>query len=156
MSQLNRRNALTAVASLPVMALPAVAIAAAQPDPIFAAIEKHRACAAVVVACRQRRHAIEESLPLPLCGRQFNALMDANPEYRDAVKRLTGALSAEWESGRALIVMDLTTVAGAAALARYALDCHEADEQHGGDSLVDEFETYIVLDHLALGLAKLA
>ena len=38
MSQLNRRNALTAVASLPAMAVPSVAIAAASPDPIFAVI----------------------------------------------------------------------------------------------------------------------
>jgi len=42
MSQLNRRNTLAAVASLPALAVPIVTSAAAGPDPIFAAIEKHR------------------------------------------------------------------------------------------------------------------
>jgi hypothetical protein len=44
MSQLNRRNALTALAGLPALAVPAVAIAVVQtPDPIFARIAAHRA-----------------------------------------------------------------------------------------------------------------
>ena len=43
MSQLNRRNALAlVVAGLPAMAVPAVAIAAVAPDPIFAAIDAHK------------------------------------------------------------------------------------------------------------------
>jgi hypothetical protein len=42
MSQLNRRNALTAVAALPALAVPSVANAAMGPYPIFAVIEAHR------------------------------------------------------------------------------------------------------------------
>jgi hypothetical protein len=42
MSMLNRRNALTAVATLPALAAPAAVAAMDSPDPIFAAIQKHR------------------------------------------------------------------------------------------------------------------
>ena len=43
MSQLNRRNALAAVAALPALAMPSAAIAAVgEPDQILAVIEAHR------------------------------------------------------------------------------------------------------------------
>lgn len=40
--ELSRRHLVTTVAALPALAVPAVAVAAAEPDPIFAAIEEHR------------------------------------------------------------------------------------------------------------------
>jgi hypothetical protein len=48
MSNLSRRSLVTTAAALPALAVPAVAVAAtAEPDPIFAAIEKHRQAYAV-------------------------------------------------------------------------------------------------------------
>jgi hypothetical protein len=43
MSNLSRRSLVTSAAALPALAVPAVAIASIEPDPIFAAIEKERA-----------------------------------------------------------------------------------------------------------------
>ena len=64
MSQLNRRNALTAVAALPALAIPAAVIAAVgPPDPIFAAIEHHRRANTAFGAALDMKAALEESLP---------------------------------------------------------------------------------------------
>jgi hypothetical protein len=63
MSRLTRRNALTAVAALPALAVPSVAIAAAgPPDPIFAAIENFH-CAATAFGKALDRQGDLESLP---------------------------------------------------------------------------------------------
>jgi hypothetical protein len=42
MSKLSRRTLVTSAAALPALTVPAVVAASAEPDPIFAAIERHR------------------------------------------------------------------------------------------------------------------
>jgi hypothetical protein len=42
MSNLSRRSVVASTAALPVLAVPAVAVAAVEADPVFAAIEEHK------------------------------------------------------------------------------------------------------------------
>jgi hypothetical protein len=53
MSNLSRRSLVASAAALPALAVPAVAIASIEPDPIFAAIEKERVLSTAFIArCR--------------------------------------------------------------------------------------------------------
>ena len=56
MSNLSRRSLVTSAAALPALAVPAVAVAAsAEPDPIFAAIDRWNAALAVENASYEAR-----------------------------------------------------------------------------------------------------
>ena len=106
MSRLTRRNALAAVAGLSALAVPSIAIAAAgpPPDPIFAAIEKHKqAVAAFYGAPPAKRDDDEEDEVGRLCG----IFCDAAHDILRTVP---------------------TTLAGAAALLRHLLNCENRGE----------------------------
>jgi hypothetical protein len=121
MSQLNRRNALTAVASFLVMAMPAVAIAAVgPPDPILAVIEAHRrAWAELGTACdnqavleneipHERRHYDVEDSDDPRWIAQQQVMQDVNDRLADAAT--------------AMLDIAPTTIAGVIALLSYATE----------------------------------
>jgi hypothetical protein len=67
MSDLSRRSLVTSAAALPVLAVPAIAIPSAEPDPIFAAIEKERALnAAFIARCHHENDLAEAGVELAL------------------------------------------------------------------------------------------
>jgi hypothetical protein len=127
MSELNRRNALVAVASLTTVGIPATALAAsspATPDPIFAAIE-----------ARKRAEARSYY--------EVGSRLDVDEETeRDCADADVDAL-------RAMFLTVPTTAAGAVALLRYVRECEadvddilqiymdEAGERQGGNALFD-------------------
>jgi hypothetical protein len=127
MSQLNRRNALTVVAGLPALAIPAVAIAAAGiPDPIFAAIDAHKRSMATFSAfCEGPEYENNDAEGFRLCGISCDA-------------------------ARNMLLTVPTTLAGAVELLRHVIDCEnggtkitllfmERDDEegeHGCDALI--------------------
>jgi hypothetical protein len=94
---LSRRSILAGAASVPALALPTVASASTEPDPIFAAIEAHR-----------RGHAEY----VVLCN---NDETDCDPAVDDAYQVSESA-------AMGLTAIRPTTVVGAAALLSYFAD----------------------------------
>jgi hypothetical protein len=104
MSMLNRRNALTAFAGLPAIAIPAVASAAAGPDPIFARIAEHRAAwkkfSALCTLLGEAQDAADDTRagdePRVVVGEQrelhtsFKTLKDGTSVYRSKYGKKTG------------------------------------------------------------------
>jgi hypothetical protein len=101
----SRRAILAGAAALPALTMPAVAFAAATPDPIFAALDRHRKIeAAYSAACNEPTGD------------------EATEQAREArVFKLGGESS---DALGELVTMTPTTVAGCAALLRY-LEAHE-------------------------------
>jgi hypothetical protein len=67
MSNLSRRSLVASAATLPALALPAVALpASSEPDPIFAAIEAHRALFIKMMRAARVRSHIEHGEPRSL------------------------------------------------------------------------------------------
>jgi hypothetical protein len=58
---LSRRSLVTSVATLPALAVPAIALASVEPDPIFAAIEKERALNAAFIARCEHEDGLREA-----------------------------------------------------------------------------------------------
>jgi hypothetical protein len=106
----SRRAVLAGVAVLPTLAAPAAAIANLTPDPIFAAIEAHRAAYAERVRCL----IAADIMPI-------SAIPPAAKEAADA------AHDAEYEAIIDLIETLPTSAAGVAAVARYAVDFGEEE-----------------------------
>jgi hypothetical protein len=100
-----RRAMLAGAAAIPTTALPAAALAAMplEPDPIFAAIEAHRA----------RWSEFNAWCALPEAGTE---------EGKAAENRLSDA---EWEAAIALVEIEPTTMAGVIALLRYTVGVNE-------------------------------
>jgi hypothetical protein len=95
-----RRAVLAGAAAIPALALPATA---AQPDPIFAAIEKHRA--AHIVAMET--------------GRVVSGTPDEAPSYVVAEKKDREARTKAHEAAYALLDLRPATMAGILALLEY-------------------------------------
>jgi hypothetical protein len=99
MSKINRRSALTALAALPALAAPAAVIAAA-PDPIFAAIEEHRAANLRLATAMQ----LDASRPADFDGPEAASWDEVN------------------DAQMQLVDVTPTTVAGVVALLQYVED----------------------------------
>src|SRR5262245_7677084 len=113
MSALNRRSALTALAAAPVLSIPAI-VTAAEPDPIFAAIEAHRA--AFLEWCR--------------LGEIASRTVDFGPDYCPAIHNPIHAAGREAQGASLDAAMELvntvpTTMAGVLALIEYVADFNE-------------------------------
>jgi len=104
MSTTSRRAILAGAATLPALAVPAVA-GSLTPDPIFAAIERHRA-------------AYEEH------GRVLEAVnAEEDPEtHWTNDERVAAACDADCDALRALVQTVPATFAGAAAMLRYLVE----------------------------------
>jgi hypothetical protein len=166
MSMLNRRNALTAVATLPALAAPA-ALAVPAPDPILAAIAKHRECYKAAEGMVAAREKLETSTPHvseyidPEQPNNFALAFDrqcaANPEFERAVEVAAKAMQTEYEAGQELLHTAPATVAGAIAALHHALECSHRDENvpWWGRLFTDEGEDVLELvGSVADGLSR--
>ena len=88
MSQLSRRSLVTSAAALPALAVPTIVLASVDPDPIYAAIEKHRAADAAFLA---RCHYEEDPANRPPEIHQTPADIHQTPEMAAAVSATRAA-----------------------------------------------------------------
>ncbi len=135
MSALTRRN-LLATATVAAAASPIGIAAASTADPIFAAIEAHRAAQAEVEAASAARNAAEEALGLPgwpagwSVTPEYNSRWEDDPAVQAALNRQQSAWDAEGEAMRLMICTKPTTAAGLLAFACYG--CELQSERLGG------------------------
>jgi hypothetical protein len=122
-TDLNRRALLAGAASVPVTTIP---ILAAEPDPIFAAIERHK------VAYQVRWEALEAG-----CDSDTDQAM----------------CDADWNARDALLQVRPTTIAGVAALARYSW---EFSQQAGEEGLWGSEGGYELHQAIAIALERMA
>jgi hypothetical protein len=132
-SEMSRRALVCGATVLPAIAtLPASAIAAAdvtaEPDPIFAAIERRRATIAAHKIARE--HAAEEKSHDKKTGRNF----------AESKKRERAAWNADTEAIRALFSTVPATLAGVLALVRYVAECDAAGDDIWMVYMTDEDE----------------
>ncbi len=114
---LNRRALVVGAASIPALALPAVAMAATEPDPIFAAIEAHREI--FVRMLRAARH---------------NANLDEDsPAKEEAEASDDAARAIENDAQLELANVEPTTLAGVLALLAYLDDLYVGAIAHPED-----------------------
>jgi hypothetical protein len=124
MPMLNRRNALTAVATLPALAAPA-ALAIPAPDPIFAVIEAHRRAWADLGTECENQTALEKEIP-PERRRADNC--DDGIEAGDDSRWIALQYAMEDVHARiddaadAMLDIEPTTIAGVIALLSYAAE----------------------------------
>jgi hypothetical protein len=112
MSDISRRSLTALVASLPALAIPAIAVAAAsEPDPILAAIEEHRQALLLRFAKGRVTSPMRYDDPNHAAARE---------DEGTAVERLDDA---EWE----LAITVPTTLAGVIALLRYVRSHHHQE-----------------------------
>ncbi|MFZ1009836.1 MAG: hypothetical protein WAN65_23570 [Candidatus Sulfotelmatobacter sp.] len=113
MPNLSRRHLVTTAAALPALAVPAAAATLAQePDPIFAAIEKHRRACAETTAAFARETGQEHEL-ISITDKQDDIAID-------------------------LLHIQPTTVAGAAAVLSYFVKVEATGEQVFPENLDDD------------------
>jgi hypothetical protein len=143
-----RRAIVTGLAGATAIAATGLPAGAAEPDPVFAAIEAHRTAHAKFIAAFDA--SAEIAITLPRHERRWFFRVDEplppanctdNPEY----------LAAEIEHGRAFLALDdatetilqvkPVTLAGLQALLQYTSDYVR---EHGGDHFPDEFFAELV------------
>jgi hypothetical protein len=123
MSQLNRRNALAAVAALPALAVPAAAIAAVAPDPILAVIEAHRrAWADLGTECKNQEVLEGEISSERRCSDPYSIEPGDDPRWIALEHAMRAVHSRIGNATDAMIEIEPTTIAGAAALLSYAAE----------------------------------
>lgn len=120
-----RRAFLGASAALTVSALTG-SVAALQPDPVFAAIEAHRAAVAATVAAIDLHSALDEELPIERCRSKFTAWEETvvetdDPRWIAAERGVMQAHNNEEDAACVLVSEPPTTSAGVLALLQYAI-----------------------------------
>lgn len=125
----SRRAVLAGIAAAPAVAVPALALAGER-DPVFAAIERHRAVAAVLDAIIHEQSVLEASIPHEK-RKAFILGDDASsddPRWRDHYRRYWAATDQLDEANQQLFEAP-RSLAGLAVLANYM---DEAREQGNG------------------------
>lgn len=122
-----RRAFLGAGAALTVVALTGSAAVAFQPDPVFAAIDAHRAAASATRAALDFHSDMDELLPIDKCHSSVTAweqkIVDTDdPRWIAAERGLHSAHSAETDAALALVNIKPTTLTGVLALLRHAVE----------------------------------
>jgi hypothetical protein len=128
----SRRDLLAGAAAIvPAAGLAAIPLRAAQePDPIFAAIEAHKAAGAAFEAAVEREMDLEEALPKEarqssITVWEYVIVETDDPRWIEAVKANDETCDAVDELAWAFIEHPPTTAAGAAALTAYIGDASE-------------------------------
>jgi hypothetical protein len=138
---LSRRRLLAGVPAVAAAGVPSVATAlgglAAGPDPVFAAIEAHRAMILAMKAAYKVHAHLEDTLPPEQRSWSYSVwepdmpegCTDA-PEWIDAENGVRDALEREHDAEAAVLATVPTTLAGALALLEHAA------EDTGGDGTI--------------------
>jgi hypothetical protein len=116
---LTRISALTAIAATAVIPATAVAIGSAEPDPIFAAIESHRAASAVYCSCCVQLSDTVLYEKTIAAGRPWDfPFIPGTPEADEELHRISGIEDA---AATTILTTPPKTIAGVVALLRYIL-----------------------------------
>jgi hypothetical protein len=126
MSNHSRRAVLAGIAAAPALVAPALALTGAGPDPIFAAIKRHKASYAAFGHFLELKDKFEDEH-----GREH-----ASPEHEEWQRREDEACDAESSATTEMVATVPTTIAGVVALLRYV------DEAHAGGNKLLYDETF--------------
>jgi hypothetical protein len=127
MSSLSRRHLVTTAAALPALAMPAAAATLAhEPDPIFAAIEKHRRARAETNAAWSRLSSLQED-----ARSTEERCIEQEDEATNAIRR-------QDDIALELLHIQPSTVAGAAALLGYYVEAVSRNKQFFPENLDDD------------------
>jgi hypothetical protein len=107
MSTIHRRAILVGIAAAPALAAPALALTSAGPDPIFAAIERHRVAAEAYTAGTDEHEQLETA-----------DVPDDDPRWEDFERRFKVVSGQLNKTGRQLFEA-LMSIAGLVALVEY-------------------------------------
>jgi hypothetical protein len=137
----SRRAILAGAATLPVLSVPAVAAIQTEPDPIFAAIERHRSAYAEWVAALDYETALEHELPSEKRRSDWSrgVVNTDDPRWIDNVVAID-----KWHDEKAAAMTDLvtvspTTAAGVLALLKYYAETAPLDAKtYWPDAIDDE------------------
>jgi hypothetical protein len=154
-STLTRRALVASTAAVPAAAalgLPAVAHAAAEPDPIFAVIEAHRKAHAEFSHRVARKGVLEGDLPADQCkshswcGEQTIVETD-DPRWIAAVRKVDEGGDLADEAALAFVTTEPTTVAGVCALLAYFADVEVIDRGMAWPDSLDDDDDPAVTRH---------
>jgi hypothetical protein len=130
---LARRNFLTGVAlTLPAAAAPAALAGSLVADPIFAAIEVHRAATAAAYAAMRAHGVLEAEIPRDkrqsvITVWEETIVETDDPRWIDSQRAVMTAWSAQDDAAVELLNVAPTTLAGVTALLRYAVEANVDD-----------------------------
>jgi hypothetical protein len=124
-TNLGRRAFLGASAALTVSALTG-SVAALQPDPVFAAIEAHRAAVAATAAALDLHSDLDEELPIEKCRSKLTVWEETivetdDPRWIEAERDVMQAHHNENDAACVLVSECPKTIAGVLALLQYAI-----------------------------------
>jgi hypothetical protein len=137
MSKLSRRNLVASAATLPALAVPAVVAASAEPDPIFAAIERHRSAWVDWSTIVEREY-----------GR---GLYHDDPRYAASEAAIDTKQAFRCDRLDDLVQTYPTTIGGVVAFLKYYAETFELDETYWPDDYGD-----VVAGHAAAALERIA
>ena len=126
-TDLSRRAIVAGAASVPALAVPAIALASTEPDPIFAAIERHRAAATAWLMAVHIEFSTEAELPRDKCKSRItewdsNIVETDDPRWPAAIKKNCETRHQMSDAAIRLTEIEPTTIAGAMALLRYYME----------------------------------
>lgn len=158
-----RRAFLTSAAAVSAAAMIGTTAAVAlQPDPVFAAIEAHKAAVAATSAAVGLHSALDEKLPIEKCRSSVTAwgeeiVATDDPRWIDAERGVMRCHHAESDAACALINNPPATMAGVLALLQYAIAA-DTDGEGWPQLESDDFKRtrswqYFLIEMLADALA---
>jgi hypothetical protein len=144
----SRRSFLSTAAALAAsaaVAIPAHAADASSPDPIFEAIEVHKAARLALEDAVSRGSALEQELPREKTGSWITVweqtIVDTDdPRWIDSVREVHRTSDAETDAAFALANVAPTTMAGVVGLLQYAISIRPEEWPEGVQS-DDDTET---------------
>jgi hypothetical protein len=168
-SNTTRRTFLSTAAGLAaaVATLPAAsAMASAAADPIFLAIELHKAAKAAFYSCVLHHSKLETSIPFELRRSNINAhgetiVATDDPRWIAAERDVDRLGDAEIDAACALVSIAPTTTAGVIALLQYAVEA-DTDGHSWPTDLRDDADTisrswhHFLIEMLAAALSDIA
>lgn len=129
---LSRRAIVAGASVLPALAVPVIASASTEPDPIFAAIEAHRRAYAEFVDVHEAECALEDELPKEKCRSSITTYKETifetdDPRLVPAMRATIKMMDLADEGAANLFSTEPTTMAGIRSLLKYYADIEAID-----------------------------
>jgi hypothetical protein len=136
-TNITRRKALASLAAVAMTGGAIAGVVAASADPIFRAIETHRAATAAFGAALDRQNDLENA---GISGPTFSGDLtdDDHPDWIIAIRAVWATSDAEDEAACAILDTPPTTLEGVAAILAYAAEYERKGDQWPRDLVHDD------------------
>jgi hypothetical protein len=146
------------------LSIPSIVLAADTVDPIFAAIDAHKKASQIHSECVRQHYVLEKTLPREKCKSLYTGeIVEADdPQWINALFAMDASANEMHELARAILGVDPTTPAGAAALLNYIADSGDEDwifpDYSSGDEEDDDGESFrlAVMRHVGEAIGNMA